>query len=78
MGPRLNSLIFHVMNVVTFWSFSTGLRDLWQAQGINVIARRTLKYPWRSWTRWFDLKKEEWRATGIMVCNFESALSCEF
>jgi len=72
-GSRLNNFIFHFMNVVTFCSFATGLRDLWQAQGINVIARRTMKYPRESWKRWFDLKKEEWRATGIMAALMISA-----
>jgi hypothetical protein len=77
MGSRLNNFIFHVMNVVTFWSFATGLRDLWQAQGINVIARRTMKYPRESWKRWFDLKKEEWRATGIVVRNLGFSVAIE-
>jgi len=73
MGASLNNFIFHVMNVVTFWSFATGLRDLWQAQGINVIDRRTMKYKREGWKRWFELKKDEWRATGIMAALMISA-----
>jgi hypothetical protein len=72
LGSRSSNVIFHITNVVTFWSFSTSLHDLWHAQGTNVIARRSMKYPRETWRRWFDLKKEEWKATGIMVCNGNS------
>ena len=58
-----------MMNVVTFCSFSVCLRDLWRAQGINAVVRRSMNFPNESWRRWFDFKKEEWKATGVMVLN---------
>jgi len=55
------------MNVMTLGSVSAILRDLWHAQGINVTIRRGItKHPRHSWKRCHDLKKEEWRAIGIM------------
>ncbi|KIM80496.1 hypothetical protein PILCRDRAFT_534588 [Piloderma croceum F 1598] len=66
-GRLANDLIFHFMNVMTLWSFSVNLRDLWHAQGFNVIVRRNTKNAPDSWNRFFERKKDEWRAIGIMV-----------
>ena len=68
LGPFSNDLVFHIMNVMTLGSVSAILRDLWHAQGVNVtIRRRMTKHPRKSWKRCHNLKKEEWRAIGIMV-----------
>lgn len=59
------------MNMVTLGSVSAILRDLWHAQGVNITIRRCMpKHPRKSWERCYDLKKEEWRAIGIMVSHF--------
>jgi len=67
LEKRTNNLIFHVMNVLSLWSVSTTLNDLWHAQGIDVISSRTTKTPRESWKSCLELKKEEWKATGIMA-----------
>jgi len=69
----LNTPIFYVMNLATFWSFSAALHDLWHAQGGDVVIRRSTKFPRESWRRWFEFKKGEWSATGIMAALMISA-----
>jgi len=67
LSPLANDLVFHIMNMVTLGSVSAILRDLWHAQGVNITIRRCMpKHPRKSWERCYDLKKEEWRAIGIM------------
>lgn len=60
--------LFHFLNWVTLGAVAASLRDLWQAQGqrgMNI--RRDNEAPLKSWERYFDLKKEDWRAAGVMV-----------
>jgi hypothetical protein len=73
----LNTPIFYVMNLATFWSFSAALHDLWHAQGGDVVIRRSTKFPRESWRRWFEFKKGEWSATGIMVRTFAIGITIE-
>jgi hypothetical protein len=60
-------VVFHLMNVICLGAFSSTLRDLWRAQGVEVSIRRDVKHPSFRWRMYFDLKKEEWRATGLMA-----------
>jgi hypothetical protein len=68
LGPRLSYVAYHVLNWITLGSTSVCLDGLWEAQGLpEMHIRRDSRLPRRPWERYFDLKKEEWRATGIMV-----------
>src|ERR1700729_4045484 len=71
LEKRSNNLICHVMKVFSLWSVSPTLNDLWHAQGIDVISSRTTKTPREGWKSCLELKKEEWKATGIMVTRLQ-------
>jgi len=75
LETRSHIFVFYIMNVMTLGSTSICLFDLWQAQGFNVVARRSTKSPDEGWKQCLKLKKEGWRATGLMATLLVAAAS---